>query len=105
MPQIVEVTVTYDKEDTALAAARKLVERRLAACAHVEGPFISVYWWEGKIQQEPEWRLVSKTLRSCQEALIEAIEQNHPYDLPGILTVEADVSETFATWVTQEVKA
>ncbi|MCE8000065.1 MAG: divalent-cation tolerance protein CutA [Rhodobiaceae bacterium] len=105
MPQIIEVTVTYDKEETALATARKLVEHRLAACAHVEGPFISVYWWEGKVQQEPEWRLVSKTLLPLKEALIEAIERDHPYELSGILTTQADVSEAFASWVQQEVKA
>lgn len=104
MPQIIEITVTYDKEETALATARQLVERRLAACAHVEGPFISVYWWEGKVQQEPEWRLVSKTIPSCKEALIQAIEKDHPYDLPAILTTQADVSVAFAAWVESETK-
>lgn len=104
MPHIIEVTVTYDKEETALAAARQLVENRLAACAHVEGPFISVYWWEDKVQQEPEWRLVAKTIPPRKEDLIKAVEKDHPYDLPAILTTNADVSDAFAAWVDQEVR-
>ncbi len=104
MTQIIEVSVTYDTEDIAQATADWIVKNRIAACVHVEGPFKSIYWWDGKVQHEPEWRLIAKTIPSCKEALIKAIEQDHPYDLPGILTTEAAVDETFAAWATQEVK-
>lgn len=104
MSQIIEVTATYDKEGTALAAARNLVEHHLAACAHVEGPFTSIYRWEDKVQHEPEWRLVAKTSGSQKEAVIAAIEKDHPYDLPAILTTQANVSDAFATWVESETK-
>ncbi len=104
MPQIIEVNVTYDTEDIAQATADWIVNNRLAACVHVEGPFTSIYWWDGKVQHEPEWRLVAKTLPSCKDALIKAIEQDHPYDLPGILVTESEVSDVFASWVEKETK-
>lgn len=105
MPQIIEVSVTYDTEDIAQATATWIVKNRLAACVHVEGPFNSTYWWDGKMQHEPEWRLTAKSIPSSKEALIQAIEQDHPYDLPGILTTKADVDDSFAAWIAQEVKA
>ncbi len=104
MPFIVELTTTYDNEEAARIAARKLVEERLAACAHVEGPLTSVYWWEGKVQEEPEWRLTAKTSLQRKENTLAAIAEDHPYDLPGILATEAEVSDKFADWVKQETK-
>ena len=94
----------YHQEEAALAAAQNLVEHHLAACVHVDGPFTSIFRWEGKLQREPEWRLIAKTLPAHRAAVIEAIERDHPYDLPGILTAEAEVSEEFATWVDTETK-
>eukprot|EP00435_Cladocopium_sp_Y103_P079102 s1_g2841.t1 len=104
MPTIFEISVTYHEEEAALSAARALVEGRLAACAHVEGPFTSIYWWDGKVQQEPEWRLIAKTSPSSKDATTAAIAKDHPYDLPGILTSSADVSDEFAAWVENETK-
>ncbi len=104
MPKIIEISVTYHDEETALIAARTLVEQRLAACAHVEGPVTSIYWWDGKVQQEPEWRLIAKTSPSSKDATAAAIVNDHPYDLPGLLTTSADVSDEFAAWVKNETK-
>jgi periplasmic divalent cation tolerance protein len=49
----VQVTVTAASQAEAERLAEDAVARRLAACAQVQGPIASTYWWEGRIEQRP----------------------------------------------------
>eukprot|EP00933_Yihiella_yeosuensis_P042935 TRINITY_DN37617_c0_g1_i2.p1 TRINITY_DN37617_c0_g1~~TRINITY_DN37617_c0_g1_i2.p1 ORF type:complete len:280 (-),score=60.27 TRINITY_DN37617_c0_g1_i2:78-917(-) len=44
----------------------------------------SYYWWEGKVNFDPEWRLAVSTSSSF-DAASEAISKAHSYDLPMII--------------------
>ncbi len=48
MTQYIEVGTTAGSEEEAREIARKLVEKRLAACVQIEGPVTSTYWWEAR---------------------------------------------------------
>src|SRR5688572_27909624 len=63
--------------------ARALVERRLAACAQVS-QIESVYRWQGALQQEPEYRVLFKTLEARYVEVEAALRSMHPYQLPAI---------------------
>ena len=96
------VLTTAPNSDEAKALARLLVERKLAACVQILPQVTSVYSWEGKIQTEPEHLLLIKTLEEKFDALSDFIRENHSYDVPEIVAVEAEkVSEDYLDWVAE----
>ncbi len=94
------VYTTTPTEEEALGLARLMVEMRLAACAQAEGPVTSFYWWEGKIQQDQEWRVWFKTTQGLFDPLAAAIEEHHSYDVPQIVGVPAErISAPYRQWL------
>src|SRR5579871_5778016 len=79
------VSTSVDDAEAARALASGAVEARLAACAQLEGPFESVYWWHGKIERAAEWRVTFKTTASRYPALEAFVKERHPYDVPEII--------------------
>lgn len=80
------ILVTVDTQTSAQEIASALVRDRLAACVNLF-PIHSVYWWEGTVQQEGEWQLVIKTDLALFDAIAEALEMLHPYEVPEILAL------------------
>ena len=100
----VAITTTVGSRDDARRLARALVERRLAACAQMEA-IESVYAWRGRIEEEPEVRLVFKTTAARQAAAVAEIAALHPYDVPEIhAEALADVHPPYAAWVADWVE-
>jgi periplasmic divalent cation tolerance protein len=96
---LIVLTTTPDEKEAA-DLANGIVGERLAACVQVLPRMTSVYFWEGKIQTEPEHLLLIKTLEEKFEALSEFIRENHSYDVPEIVAVDAEkVSEGYFRWM------
>jgi periplasmic divalent cation tolerance protein len=87
----------------ALALARALVQRRLAACVNVLGGCTSVYRWDGEIQEAAEVPLLVKTRAARYPELEAAIRELHPYELPEVVAVpiERGLPE-YLDWVAEE---
>ena len=62
------VTTTVGTPEQASDLARWAVERRLAACAQVDGPITSTYRWDGAVRVEQEWRIVFKATAAAATA-------------------------------------
>ena len=91
------IYVTAPREDAA-AIARELVERRLAACVNTVD-CDSTYRWDGEIHHEGESILLAKTTDDRVEALVEAVGELHPYEVPCIERFdETEVAEPFRRW-------
>ena len=73
--------------DAALAFARALVQRRLAACVNVLGGCASVYRWKGEIEEAAEVPVLVKTRATRYAELEAAIRELHPYELPELVAV------------------
>lgn len=102
---LLAVYTTVATREDARTIARALVERRLAACVQIE-PIESFYRWQGKIVQEPEYRLLAKTTEDRYEAVEAAIRELHPYELPAIHAVELEeVYAPYARWVIESTEA
>jgi periplasmic divalent cation tolerance protein len=80
------VFVSLPREE-ARDMARTLVEERLAACANIIPKMESFYWWEGKIENDEEALLMIKTSYLKVEDLIRYMQENHPYEVPDIISV------------------
>jgi periplasmic divalent cation tolerance protein len=77
---------TVGSEVDAQTLAQRAIEKRLAACVHID-PIRSVYRWQGQVQQDFEWCLGFKTTAQRLPELVEDLKAVHPYELPAFYTV------------------
>lgn len=102
MPQTL-VYVTASSRDEALKIARATVEERLAACANVLAPITSIYWWEGKVQEEGEVSFILKTRADLVAALTQRIKALHSYTCPCVVALPiAGGNPDFLAWIDTE---
>ena len=100
MSQIVLVYTLFGDADSARGICRTLVEERLAACANILAGAVSVYEWNGAIQEEGEVPVILKTRAELRDQLIERLTTLHPYEVPAILSWPADtVHPRYADWL------
>ena len=78
MNELILVLTTMPDDNRADGLARTLVEEGLAACVNVHGPMTSTYWWQGKVEVEPERQVVIKTTRARLAALETRLRALHP---------------------------
>lgn len=96
---LASVYVTCPDEATAKRIARALLERKLVACANLF-PIASLYVWEGALREDPEVAMLLKTRRSIVQAVIAAVEELHPYDVPCAVAFEVGAAAAgYAAWV------
>jgi len=102
--KLIAVTTTVATLEAARTIARTLVERRLAACAEI-APIESFYTWQGKIANEPEFRIAFKTTDERYPAVEKAIRELHAYELAAIDAVALELaSEPYARWVEESCR-
>jgi periplasmic divalent cation tolerance protein len=100
---ILVVTTTVGSLPAAQALAREILAARLAACVQLDSGISSLYRWKGRLCEEPEVRLVIKTLPSCQPALLSLFAEHHPYELPQFTAMAMKASPAYFDWVRGEV--
>jgi periplasmic divalent cation tolerance protein len=99
------VYVTASSKDEAIKIARIVVEERLAACANVFQPITSIYWWEGKMQEEGETSFILKTRAELVEALTQRIRALHSYSCPCVVALPvAAGNPAFLSWIENETR-
>ncbi|WP_049573223.1 divalent-cation tolerance protein CutA [Streptomyces sp. SBT349] len=97
------VLTTTDSENAAELLARSAVEARVAACAQIEGPVTSVYWWDGEVRTGREWRVLYKTPAAKYRELEAHIKAVHGYDTPEIIAAEITRgSAEYLAWLGEE---
>ncbi|XP_058811545.1 protein CutA homolog isoform X3 [Topomyia yanbarensis] len=79
--------VTTPNENSAKTLARLLVERKLAACVNIIPGIMSIYEWEGKINEDQEQLLMIKTRTSRVNELSKFVRDNHPYSVAEVISV------------------
>lgn len=93
------ILTSVEHEDDAQNIARQLVERKLAACVQLSAPGTSVYSWQDRIEQSREYYLNIKTTHANARLAIAWLEENHPYDTPEILCLDAEASRDYLQWM------
>ncbi len=97
------VYITASGAEEARAIGRALVEARLAACANVLDPMVSVYRWEGRIREDREAVLIAKTRAGLVADLVAMVESLHGYDRPCVVAFPVvDGASGFLRWVADE---
>jgi periplasmic divalent cation tolerance protein len=104
-PSAFVVLVTAPSAEKALELGRALVGERLAACASLVPGVRSIYWWEGKVQDEPEALLVLKTTRDRFDALRDRTLALHPYQVPEVIALPVEAgSAAYLEWLVRETR-
>jgi len=94
------VSTTTETGEQARRLARRLVERRLAACVQVLGPIESTYRWRGEVESSAEWLCIVKTRAERFAQVRDAIAEAHPYEVPEIVAAPLVAgSEAYLAWI------
>lgn len=103
--RVIVVLTTVATEDDAARIASALVERRLAACVNLLPAIRSIYRWQGAVQDDRELLLLIKTTAARRAALVDALGELHPYDVPEIVALDtAFVGPAYARWLRDAVE-
>ena len=98
------ITTTMEQKEDAERIAVLLLEKRLVACAQISTPITSVYRWHGEVTKATEVVLSLKTLRHHYSAIEQILLQEHPYEIPEIISQEnVSASESYFKWLEGEV--
>ena len=100
------IYITTSSLEEARAIGNELVSQRLAAGVNIIDSINSIYWWDGKIQDDKEAILIAKTKEALVPELIEKVKSMHSYTCPCIVSLPIlDGNRTFLDWVIDETKA
>jgi periplasmic divalent cation tolerance protein len=100
MSEFIQVVTTVEHREDGERIARLVVAERLAACVQISGPMLSVYPWQGQIEEAHEYRVTLKSRRTLFAQLEKILEANHPYDVPEIIaTPLVCCSKQYQQWL------
>ena len=99
------IFITASSEEEAKKIATALVNEKLVACVNIIPKIHSIYWWEGKVCQDDEVMLISKSKQSLFPAIIERVQSLHSYKVPEIISFP--ISEglpEYLNWIEEVTK-
>jgi len=100
MTDCIVVYITAPNEEEGARMAKTLVGEKLAACVNIIKDIRSIYFWQGKVEDEKEVFLIVKTKASLYEKLEEKVKELHTYTVPEVIAVPiVSGSKDYLGWV------
>ena len=96
------VLVTHPNKEHAERITRGVIDAKLAACVLVTD-VKSFYNWEGQLNEDDEVVTILKTSTNKVADLQKYIEKNHDYDVPAIISFQANANESYDNWIDQHL--
>jgi len=106
MNDAVILYTTWPDAETAQAFGRSAVEAKLAACANVLAPMISIYRWQGAVEQAAETPMLLKTTAAAAGRLRDLVLARHPHETPCVVALavqETGSNPAFLQWIGEEI--
>ncbi|MEQ9887741.1 divalent cation tolerance protein CutA [Pectobacterium zantedeschiae] len=101
----VVILCTAPDDACAQQLANSLLEMRLAACVTLLPGAHSLYYWEGKLEQQSEVQMLIKSDTSHQQTLLTHLKQQHPYDTPELLVLPVSGGDSdYLTWLNASLR-
>lgn len=99
---VVLCTAPDDASARSLAAA---LEAKLAACVTILPGAVSLYRWEGKLEQQQEIQLMLKSDQAHMQDLFTLLKQQHPYQTPELLALPVhDGDNDYLSWLNASLR-
>ncbi len=94
------VYVTTNSKSEAKKIGKALLESHLVACVNLIDKIESLFWWDGKIQNEKEAILLMKTQKTLVPKVIEKVKSLHSDDTPNITALSiTQGNPDFLNWI------
>jgi periplasmic divalent cation tolerance protein len=99
------VLVTCGSAAEARKIGKRLVEKKLAACASVlEAPVRSIYRWKGGVESGREFLIIVKTSRKRFASVEREVRRLHSYDVPEIIALPVERgSQNYLKWISESL--
>ena len=94
------VLVTHPNKEHAERITRGVIDAKLAACVLVSD-VKSFYNWEGQLNEDDEVVTILKTSTDKATELQKYIETNHEYDVPAIISFQANANQVYSNWLAE----
>ena len=99
------VLITTPTRDEAEKIGTALVNGHLAACVNIVPEVRSLFFWEGKTQDERETLLICKSRLQRMEQLVAQVKALHSYSVPEVLALPIVAgSREYLDWVQNATK-
>ena len=104
MKKYIQVVTTTDQKESAEKLANYVVEKQLAACVQIS-TCLSVYRWQGKIENAEEYHCTMKSRADLYPELEKAIRKIHNYEVPEIIATEiSNGGSDYFEWLETELR-
>ena len=96
--------ITASNKKEAEQIAKKLLNKKLIACANVISNVNSYFVWKNKVQNSKEIIICGKTTSKNQTKIIKAVKSIHSYSVPCIIFFDIKKgNKDFLKWIEQSV--
>ena len=104
--QAVFVYATFESVEQARAIGADLVGEGLAACVNIFPGMISIYRWQGEVENAAEAAMLVKTRAGLAEAVMTAITERHSYEMPALLVLPiSGGSDAYLDWIAEQTQS
>lgn len=103
--QFRSIYVTTASVEEAQRIGRALLEERLVACVNILPDALSLYRWEGAVQEDQETVFFAKTRADLADAAIARIRELHGYTVPCALALPIEAGNAdYLRWIAEETR-
>ena len=96
--------ITTSNKKEAERIAKKLLDKKLIACANVINNVNSYFVWKNKVQNSKEIIICGKTTSKNQKKIIQAVKSLHSYSVPCVIFNDITIGyKDFLKWIKQSV--
>ncbi len=96
--------ITTPNKKEAERVAKKLLDKKLIACANIINNVRSYFVWKKKIQNSKEIIILGKTVAQNQKKIIQVVKDLHSYSVPCIIFLNIkNGNKDFLKWIKQTI--
>jgi periplasmic divalent cation tolerance protein len=100
------VLITCSTEEEAGRITRALVDEKLIACGNMISPVKSIFFWQGKTNDESEALIIAKSIKKKFPDIIERVKTLHSYSVPEIIALPVIAgSDEYLNWINETLSS